>query len=244
MKMIPRSLPALATALFASAAFAADDVTITIKTLPAQMRYDLTEFDVKPGQKVKLVFENHDQMPHNLCFFAPGTDVVSAANKQMEKPEEALKRNWLPDDPRMWAHTKPVQPEETDTILFTAPAKTGVYPYVCTFPGHAAIMQGKMTVAEPPKPGPTLMDLKFQLFLGNWKMLPDFSKLKAHREGDVKDNLVQIKVDDYKNEFGLVFTGKLDAPKDGQYFFQLASDDGGRISIDGKPVVENDGIHP
>ena len=244
MKMIHRSLSALATALFASAAFAADDVTITIKTLPAQMRYDLTEFDVKPGQKVKLVFENHDQMPHNLCFFAPGTDVVSAANKQMEKPEEALKRNWIPEDPRMWAHTKPVQPEETDTITFTAPEKTGVYPYVCTFPGHAAIMQGKMTVGETGKQGPGLTGLKFQLFLGNWKTLPDFSKLKAHREGDVKDNLVQIKVDDYKNEFGLVFTGKLDAPKDGEYFFQVASDDGGRISIDGKSVVENDGIHP
>ncbi len=226
------------------AATAADDVTITIKTLRAQMRYDVTDFDVRPGQKVKVVLQNDDDMPHNVCFFKPGTDVVSAANKQMDKPEEALKRNWIPDDPRMWAHTKPVQPKESDTIAFTAPEKPGVYPYVCTFPGHAAIMQGKMTVGEAPKPGPTLTELKFQLFLGSWKMLPDFSKLKAHREGDVKDNLVQIKVDDYKNEFGLVFTGKLDAPKDGQYFFQFASDDGGRILMDGKPVVEFDGIHP
>jgi azurin len=244
MNMIPRSLPALATALFASAAFAADDVTITIKTLRAQMKYDTTEFDVRPGQKVKLVFQNEDDMPHNVCFFQPGTDVVAAANTQMDKPEEALKRNWIPDDTRMWAHSKPVQPKESDTITFTAPEKTGVYPFVCTFPGHAAIMQGKMTVGEPPKPGPGLTDLKFQLFLGNWKNLPDFSKLKAHREGAVADNLVQIKVDDYKNEFGLVFTGKLDAPKDGQYFFQVASDDGGRIAIDGKTVVDNDGIHP
>jgi azurin len=244
MKTIPRSIPALATALLASAAFAADDVTITIKTLRAQMRYDTTEFGVKPGQKVKIVFQNEDDMPHNMCFFQPGTDVVAAANKQMDKPEEALKRNWIPDDSRMWAHTKPLNPKETDTITFTAPEKTGVYPYVCTFPGHAAIMQGKMTVGETGKQGAGLTDLKFQLFLGNWKTLPDFSKLKAHREGDVKDNLVQIKVDDYKNEFGLVFTGKLDAPKDGEYFFQVASDDGGRISIDGKRVVEHDGIHP
>ncbi len=244
MKMIHHSVPVLATALFASVAFAADDVTITIRTLKAQMRYDTTEFDVKPGQKVKIVFQNEDDMPHNMCFFAPGTDVVAAANKQMDKPEEALKRNWIPDDSRMWAHTKPVQPKETDMITFTAPEKTGVYPYVCTFPGHAAIMQGKMTVGETGKQGAGLKGLKFQLFLGNWKTLPDFSKLKAHREGDVKDNLVQIKVDDYKNEFGLVFTGRLDAPKDGEYFFQIASDDGGRISIDGKQVVENDGIHP
>ncbi len=38
---------------------------------------------------------------------------------------------------------------------------------------------------------------------------------------------MQLKLDDYKNQFGIVFTGKLDAPKDGEYVFQLASDDGG-----------------
>ena len=43
------------------------------------------------------------------------------------------------------------------------------------------------------------------------------------------DNLVQLKLDDYKNQFGLVFTGKIEAPKDAEYTFELASDDGGRI---------------
>ena len=228
----------------AAGAFAADVETITIRTLRAQMRYDTTEFEVKPGQKVKIVFKNEDDMPHNVCFFQAGTDVVEAANKQMDKPEEALKRNWIPDDPRMWAHSKPVNPKENDEINFTAPEKPGVYPYVCTFPGHAAIMQGKMTVGEVGRQGPGLTGLKFQIYLGDWKTLPDFSKLKPHREGDVADNLVQIKVDDYKNEFGLVFTGKLEVPKDGEYFFQVASDDGARILVDGKQVVENDGIHP
>ena len=247
MKTILRTLTITTAALLtlvASAAFAAEVETVTIKTLRAQMRYDVTEFDVKPGQKVKLVFQNDDDMPHNICFFAPGTDVIAAANKQMDKPEEALKRNWIPDDPRIWAHSKPVQPKENDEVLFTAPEKPGVYPFVCTFPGHAAIMQGKMTVGETGQRLPGLTDLKFELFLGNWKTLPDFAKLKAHREGDVKDNLVQIKVDDYKNEFGLVFTGKLDVPKDGEYSFFIASDDGGRIFVDGRRVVENDGIHP
>ncbi len=241
---MPRPITPFITALLTAGAFAEDAQVITIKTLRAQMRYDITEFDVRPGQQVKIVFQNEDDMPHNVCFFQAGTDVVAAANAQMEKPEEALKRNWIPDDPRMWAHSKPVNPKESDEINFTAPAKAGVYPFVCTFPGHAAIMNGKMTVAEARKPGPGLTALKFQLFLGAWKALPDFYTLKPHREGDVPDNLVQIKVDDYKNEFGLVFNGKLEAPKDGDYFFLLASDDGGRIAIDGQQVVENDGIHP
>jgi len=244
MKMIPRMILALSAALFATAAFAADEVTVTIRTLHAQMKYDTTEFDVKPGQKVKLVFQNDDDMPHNMCFFQPGTDAIGIANKQIENADAALKRDWIPEDKSLWLHSKSVQPKTAETLTFTAPEKPGVYPYVCTFPGHAAIMNGRMTVGEVGKRGPGLTDLKFKLYLGDWKKLPDFAALKPHREGDVPDNLVQLKLDDYKNQYGLVFTGKLDAPKDGEYFFLLASDDGGRISMDGKRVVEFDGIHP
>src|SRR5690349_11245668 len=94
----------LLTTAFATTAVAAEVETFTIKTLPAQMRYDVTELTVTQGATVKVVFENPDDMPHNLCFFQPGTDVVEVCNKQMEKPEEALKRNWLPEDPRLWLH--------------------------------------------------------------------------------------------------------------------------------------------
>jgi azurin len=244
MKILSSSLLALLTGLLVSAQAAEDVQTVTIKTLRAQMRYDTTEFEVKPGQKVKLVFQNDDDMPHNLCFFQPGTDVVAASNKQMEKPEEALKRNWFPDDARMWLHSKLLNPKEHDDLEFTAPEKPGVYPFVCTFPGHAAIMQGKMTVGDVGTHLPGLAGLKFELYLGDWKNLPNFTHLKPHREGDVTDNLVQLKLDDYKNQFGLVFTGKIEAPKDSEYTFEIASDDGGRIYIDGRQVVDNDGIHP
>ena len=228
-------------ALIPTGAFAAEVPVITIKTLRAQMRYDTTEFDVRPGQKVKFVFHNEDDMPHNVCFFQPGTDVIAAANKQMEKPEEAMKRNWLPEDARMWLHSKSLNPKESEELTFTAPEKAGTYPYVCTFPGHAAIMQGRMKVDAA---GPGLTDLKFQLYLGDWQKLPKFSELKPHREGGVPDQLVQFQLDDYKNQFGVVFTGKLKAPKEGEYTFFVASDDGSKIYVDGKTVVENDGIHP
>jgi azurin len=220
---------------------AADVEIFTIKTLPAQMRYDVTELTISPRAQVKIIFENTDDMPHNMVFFQPGTDVVAASNKQLEKPEEALKRNWLPEDPRMWLHSKLLNPKEREEIVFTAPEKPGIYPFVCTFPGHAVTMQGRLRVFAP---GPKLSGLKFQLFLGDWTRLPNFSTLTPHREGDVPDNLVQLKLDDYKNQFGAVFTGKITAPKDGEYTFSLAGDDGVRLSIDGKKIVEHDGVHP
>ena len=222
-------------------ASAAEPQVIRIKTLQAQMRYDVAEFTVPPGAQVKIVLENVDDMPHNLVFFQAGTDVVAVTNKNMEKPEEALKRDWLPEDPRMLAHSKMVNPKMTDEFIFTAPDKPGTYPYVCTFPGHALSMQGRMKVAAP---GPQLTGLKFAVYLGDWQKLPDFPALQPHREGEVPDSLVQLKFDDYKNQYGIVFTGKLKAPKDSEYTFFVTSDDGGRILVDGKKVVEYDGIHP
>src|SRR5882724_3167246 len=153
----------------------AEPEPFTIKTLPAQMRYDVTEITVAPGVEVKIIFENTDDMPHNLVFFQPGTDVVEVCNKQLEKPDEALKRNWLPEDPRLWLHSKVLNPREKQELVFKAPEKPGIYPYVCTMPGHALIMNGKLHVA---KPGPQLTGLRFKLYLGDWKKLPDFDALQ------------------------------------------------------------------
>ncbi|HYF34553.1 MAG TPA: family 16 glycoside hydrolase [Prosthecobacter sp.] len=215
--------------------------TIKIKTLTAQMKYDLSDFTVRPGQQIKLIFENGDDLPHNLVFCQPGTDTAAMALKQMDNPEAALKRNWLPDDKRIWLHSKMLNPHESETLTFTAPEKAGDYPYVCTFPGHALTMRGSMKVMPL---GEGLKDLKFQLYLGKWESLPDFSKLKPHREGAIPDNLIQIKLDDYKNEFGVVYNAKLHAPRKGSYRFYIAGDDGVRLLVDGKPIVEHDGIHP
>lgn len=240
---LPFSSPLAATLglLLTCTAQAADPIVFSIKTATAQMKYDTTELMVYPGSPVTIKFENGDDLPHNIVFCKPGTDTVALAMKQMEKPEEALKRNWLPDDPSILFHSKMLNPHEKEEIKFTAPTKPGIYPFVCTFPGHALTMRGEMKVF--PK-GEGLKDLTFKLYHGAWKSLPDFSTLTPHREGSVTSNQIEIKLDDYKNEFGVVFTGKLNAPKKGSYRFYLTSDDGGRILIDGKKVVEYDGIHP
>ncbi|MGA5299813.1 family 16 glycoside hydrolase [Nucisporomicrobium flavum] len=56
-------------------------------------------------------------------------------------------------------------------------------------------------------------------------------------------------VDYTGDEFGLQdnfvahVLGNLTVPADGTYTLRLASDDGSRLAIDGKPVVDNDGLH-
>jgi plastocyanin len=233
--------PLLALALIASTAPAANPEVVHLQTLRAQMRYSRTEIDTTPGAPVEILFENTDDMPHNVVFCQPGTDVVAMSNKQLEKPDEAVKRNFLPDDPAIWSHSKLLNPHEQEELSFKAPEKPGEYPYVCTMPGHAMSMRGTLRVLDV---GKGLAGLTYKLYLGAWDKLPDFSKLEPHLQGDLPDNLIQLDMSDSKVNYGVVFAGKLTAPVTGDYAFAITNDDGARILIDGKQVVDYDGVHP
>ncbi len=123
------------------------DVTIEIKGTDTMM-YDKTTFEVKSGQKVKLVFKNIGKLPkaamgHNVVILKKGVNVAAFCS-------EAIKfaaKDYFPESKKgdVIATTKLLGPGESDTIIFTAPAP-GTYDYVCTFPGHFALMKGKMTV--------------------------------------------------------------------------------------------------
>ena len=53
------------------------DQEIQITTLRAQMMYDVRSFSVKPNAKIKLVFQNPDDLPHNLIICTPGQAKVT-----------------------------------------------------------------------------------------------------------------------------------------------------------------------
>jgi azurin len=75
----------------------------------------------------------------------PGTAVPAFATKCAP----AKDNGYIPQDEEskaaIVAHTKMLGGGESDEITFTAPAP-GDYPFICSFPGHFAIMQGVMTV--------------------------------------------------------------------------------------------------
>ena len=128
------------------------DQEIVISTMEAQMKYDVRSFSVKPNSKVKLVFKNPDSLPHNLILCTPGKkkggdggqEVIDAVLKLGDK---GVEQNWEPTGhPRILASSGMVQPKKETTIYFRAPKKEGDYPYICTFPGHFALMRGTMTV--------------------------------------------------------------------------------------------------
>lgn len=212
------------------------------------MKYDTPEFTIAPGAKIRLTLINEDEMPHNFVLTKPADDKgMALAQTAWALGEKGTEKHWIPTDARVLAATKTVMPHAKEELVFDAPKEPGSYPYVCTFPGHAMVMNGVMHVAagggKLPE-GSKLTDGKFQLFLGKWEMMPHFTLLKPLREGPLENNLIGWKFDDYKNEFGMRFTGNLEVKTEGTHTFRLASDDGSKLSIDGKTVLAQDGIHP
>ena len=88
-----------------------------------ELRFDVTRFEVKSGEKLVIEFRN--------------------AGKQ---PKEIMAHNLPPDRAGdVVAATKLLGPGETERLELVAPAP-GTYRYICTFPGHYAVMQGEMVV--------------------------------------------------------------------------------------------------
>ena len=120
---------------------------ITINCVRERMLFDKTEFIVKAGQPVSLVFNNPDATPHNLAICQPGSvEEIGLAGNEMAKDPEGMKKDYIPVTDKILHHTKLLNPNSTETLRFTAPTKPGDYPYVCTFPGHWVIMRGVMRV--------------------------------------------------------------------------------------------------
>jgi RNA polymerase sigma factor (sigma-70 family) len=122
---------------------------IRVGVVPAVMKFDVTRFNVLPGQKVFLLFSNEKcPLQHNLCILKPGTKdkVAEAALKAVADPS-FMQHNCFLDSPDvLFKGTKLVGPGQSDLLEFTTPLEPGDYPYLCTFPGHSMLMHGVMEV--------------------------------------------------------------------------------------------------
>ncbi len=122
---------------------------VRIGTLPEKMAYDKELIAVKAGKAVEIVFENIDLMPHNLVVTQPGAmeEIGLAAEASALQPGAAA-RQYVPQSGKILLASRLLQPRETQKLSFVAPTEPGVYPYVCTYPGHWRRMYGALYVVE------------------------------------------------------------------------------------------------
>lgn len=145
---MPRSVVILLFLLPFAVASTAEQA-VTIKAV-AGMQFDVKRLAIAPGTVVKLTFVNDDatDMPHNFVLTKPGKrmDVVTAAAAM---GADALKLGFVPKVPEVVASIPEVKPHTTATLTFTVPNEPGIYPYVCTYPGHGFIMFGDLYAGVP-----------------------------------------------------------------------------------------------
>lgn len=112
------------------------------------MKFDLSEIKVKEGQKVKLTLKHSGKQPkeamgHNFVLLNAGVDPALFA----KEATSAKDHDYIPESMKadVIAHTKVIGGGESDVIEFDAPKK-GTYDFLCSFPGHSAMMKGKFIV--------------------------------------------------------------------------------------------------
>lgn len=120
-----------------------------------KMRFDVTAFEAKPGQKISVTLKNVGTTPkfsmgHNFVLLDRTINTGNVQSAFLDKASMEAAHDYVPQgDKTVIAHTKLLGPNETDSVTFTAPYVPGEYLYLCSFPGHYSQgTKGFMTVKQ------------------------------------------------------------------------------------------------
>lgn len=83
-----------------------------------------------------------------------------------------------------------------------------------------------------------LHELSYRYFEGEFESAGDVEQEHSAREGTAEK--LSLNVVPSSNEFGVIYEGEIQIEKEGDYFFELRTDGGNRLSIDGDVLIEND----
>ncbi|MEM7478631.1 MAG: PVC-type heme-binding CxxCH protein, partial [Planctomycetota bacterium] len=150
--------------------------TVRIGCIPERMKFTVEEIRVKPGQPTKIVFSNGDATDHNLLIVQPGAleNVGMAANEMARDPKNANSNFIPPGKKNLIIQAAPMigptRKTQVHVMRFKAPEESGVYPYVCTFPGHWVIMSGNLIVARNDEQAAQLVESTRPSVVREWKL--------------------------------------------------------------------------
>ena len=157
---------------------------VDVSCIPERMLFTVDRFDVRPGQPVKIVFTNPDATDHNFVVVKPGmmAEVGMAANEMAKDPRNASSDFIPPGKRDAILHASPmIGPTRTSLVSvlrFEAPSEPGLYPFVCTFPGHWVVMNGLMIVASDPGEVDSMLAGARPPIIKEWSMA-DFADFAA-----------------------------------------------------------------
>lgn len=111
------------------------------------MKFNANEIRVEGGKKVTVNLTHLGKLPaanmgHNFVLLKKGVDLQAFALRAMNAGET----QYIPEGDEVIVHTKVLGGGESTSVTFDAP-EPGTYEFLCTFPGHFAVMQGRFVVS-------------------------------------------------------------------------------------------------
>ncbi len=126
-----------------------DVQVIAVGTLPERMQYDKDRIAVQAGKPVEFRFSNSDAMPHNFAIVLPGAmEEIGLAAEATARDADAIERQYIPKSDKILLASRLLAPGQSQSLAFECAKRPGVYPYVCTYPGHWRRMYGALYVVE------------------------------------------------------------------------------------------------
>jgi azurin len=118
--------------------------SLALSTKGSEIAYNKTKLTANAGA-VEITFKNASSqdaaMPHNVVILKPGTSVDEIASASITA---GAAKNYVADSPAVLAHTAILDAGKSEKLVLTL--EPGIYPYFCSYPGHAALMKGTLTV--------------------------------------------------------------------------------------------------
>lgn len=124
-----------------------DVPVIAIGTVVERMIYDKEMIAVQAGKPVEFRFSNTDNSPHNFTIVVPGSmEEVGLLAEATARDPDAKDRQYVPKTDKILVASKLIEPGQSQALTFEVPKTPGIYPYVCTYPGHWRRMYGALYV--------------------------------------------------------------------------------------------------
>ena len=134
---VPTQKPATSVTATVAPATGGSGTGLEIGSRGDELYFDKDILTAKAGSEVTVKFINTaGALQHNWVLVPTGTETEIAMAGTTAGADNA----WIPDDSRIIAQSPLVDPGDSASFTFTAPA-AGSYIYVCTFPGHNFIQR-------------------------------------------------------------------------------------------------------
>ena len=146
-RSLSKKLPAAAAKSVEDRLQNLDVRVIAIGTVVERMIYDKEKIVIQAGKPVEFRFTNSDNMEHNFVIVQPGAlSEVGEAAERTGRDADAKSRHYVPHSVKILLSSQSLDKGKSQALAFEAPATPGVYPYVCTYPGHWRRMFGALYV--------------------------------------------------------------------------------------------------